>query len=79
MTVPEVYLAAALVVLAIVLLLIFWVRRREYRITPLLSLAFAFVVAGILFGHSRVVGYGLMMIGVILAVVEWVLRRRRGY
>ena len=79
MTVPEVYLAAALVVLAIIVLMIFWLRRKEYRLTPLISLAFAFVVAGILFGQSRVVGYGLMIVGVILALVEWVLwRRKRG-
>ncbi len=77
MSIPEIYLAAALVVLSIILLLIFWVRRREYRITPLISLAFAFVVAGILFGEDRVVGYGLMATGVVLALIEWWLRRKR--
>jgi hypothetical protein len=77
MSVPEVYLVSALVVLAIVVLLIFWVRRKEYGFTPLISLAFAFVVAGIIFGHNRLVGYGLMIVGIILALMEWVRRRRK--
>ncbi len=79
MTIPEVYLVAALVVLAIIVLLIFWVRRKEYRISPLLSLAFAFVVAGIIFGQNRLVGYGLMVVGVILAVIEWARWRRKEF
>ncbi len=79
MTVPEVYLVSALVVLGIIVLVIFWLRRKEYRISPLLSLAFAFVVAGIIFGERRVVGYGLMSVGIILAIIEWVRWRRRGF
>jgi intracellular septation protein A len=79
MSVPEVYLASALVVLAIIALLIFWTRRKEYRISPLLGLSLAFVVAGIIFGNNRLVGYGLMIVGVILAVIEWVRWRRGGF
>ncbi len=79
MSVPEVYLATALVVLAIIVMIIFWIRRKEYRVSPLISLAFAFVVAGILFGQNRLVGYGLMVVGIILAVVEWVRWRKRGF
>ncbi len=79
MSVPEVYLVTALVVLAIIVMVIFWIRRKEYRISPLISLAFAFVVAGIIFGANRLVGYGLMIVGVILAVVEWVRWRRKGF
>ncbi len=76
MTIPEIYLASALIVLAMIVLLIFWVRRREYRVTPLISLAFALVVAGILFGHDRLVGYSLMAVGVVLALIEWLRRKK---
>ncbi len=79
MSVPEVYLATALVVLAIIVMIIFWIRRKEYRVSPLISLAFAFVVAGILFGENRLMGYGLMGVGIILGVVEWVRWRKRGF
>ncbi len=79
MSVPEVYLATALVVLAIIVMIIFWIRRKEYRVSPLISLAFAFVVAGILFGENRLMGYGLMVVGIIRGVVEWVRWRKRGF
>ncbi len=79
MSVPEVYLATALVVLAIIVMIIFWIRRKEYRVSPLISLGFAFVVAGILFGENRLMGYGLMVVGIILGVVEWVRWRKRGF
>jgi hypothetical protein len=37
----------------------------------LASLAFGFVVAGIVFGNdNRLIGYGLMGIGVLLAVLD---------
>jgi len=51
-------------------------KKAENRITPLASLAFAFVLAGIIFGEDRLVGYGLMGIGVILAVAD-ILNRAR--
>jgi len=66
------YILVSIVVLAIVALLVFFVNKgkSENRITPLAGLAFGFVLAGILFGDKRLVGYGLMGVGVILAVVD---------
>jgi hypothetical protein len=32
--------------------------------------AFAFILAGILFSANRLVGYGLMGVGVVLAVID---------
>jgi membrane-bound ClpP family serine protease len=72
MTPSQFYILVSIVVLAIVALLVFFVNRgkSENRITPLVGLAFGFVLAGILFGDNRLVGYGLMGVGVILAVVD---------
>ena len=72
------YVAISIVVLAVVAVLVFLVRgkRAENRITPLAGLAFAFVVAGILFGEDRLVSYGLMGIGIVLAVADIVNRSR---
>ncbi len=66
------YVAISIAVLAVVAILVFLVRgkRAENRITPLAGLAFAFVVAGILFGEDRLVSYGLMGIGIVLAVAD---------
>jgi hypothetical protein len=73
-----IYIAVSVVVLAIVAVLAFFIRkgRNENRLTPLAGLAFAFVVAGILFGDDRLIGYGLMGVGVVLAVVDIVNRSR---
>jgi hypothetical protein len=58
-----------IVVLAVIAVLLFVMRGRGGRISPLAGVALAFITAGIVFGENRPVGYGLMGTGVILAVV----------
>jgi len=71
------FIVISIAVLAVVAILVF-IRGRKAanRITPLASLALAFVLGGIFFGEDRLVGYGLMGIGVILAVAD-ILNRSR--
>ena len=66
------YIVVSIVVLAIVALLVFFVNKdkKENRLTPLASLAFGFVLAGIIFGDDGFIGYSLMGVGVILAIVD---------
>lgn len=71
MSASQIYIAIAIVVLAVIAGLVYFSsRRKEKRLTPLAGLAFAFVLAGILFGQEHWLGYGLLGIGVILAVVD---------
>jgi len=72
MSTSQAYIAITIVILLVVALLVFVVRRnqQEKRLTPLASLAFGFVLAGMLFGDDRFIGYVLMGVGVILAVVD---------
>jgi len=79
MTMSIAYIGVSIVVLAVVAILVFFVSKgtRENRLTPLAGLAFGFVLAGILFGDDRVVGYGLMGVGVVLAIVDIVMRWRK--
>jgi hypothetical protein len=67
-----IYVVIAIVALFVVAILAFILGRREphSRLTPLAGLAFAFVLAGIFFGEDRLLGYGLMGVGVILAVID---------
>ncbi len=78
MTASVAFTVISIAVLAVVAIVVFLVRgkKAENRITPLASLAFAFILAGIIFGEDRLVGYGLMGIGVILAVAD-ILNRSR--
>ena len=72
MNISQIYIALSIVVLAVVALLVFFVskHKRENRLTPLAGLAFAFVLAGILFGENRLIGYGLFGVGILLAVID---------
>lgn len=72
---------AALVLLAIVAVAVgAWRGRAGTGTRPLSALgavAVALVVAGIVFGEPRWLGYGLMAAGVALSVVDILRRRRR--
>jgi hypothetical protein len=74
----NIYILISVVVLIIVALLIFFVRGapREKTLTPLASLAFGFILAGIIFGENRLIGYSLMGVGVILSIIDMVRKLR---
>jgi hypothetical protein len=78
MGVSQVYVVIAVGVLAAVAVLVFLVGRRgeRNRLTPLAGLAWACILAGLMFGESRALGYGLLAVGVSLAVVDMVRRLR---
>jgi hypothetical protein len=77
MNISQIYIFVAIVVLAIISFLVFIANRnkKKTRLTTLAGLAFGFVLAGIVFGENRLVGYGLMGVGVVLAVVDMVQKR----
>lgn len=66
------YILISILVLLIIGAVIFFVRkdRKGKRLTPLAGLSLAFVVAGIVFGDDRIIGYSLMGIGVVLAIID---------
>jgi lipopolysaccharide export LptBFGC system permease protein LptF len=72
MDIPQTYIAIAIVVLMVIALLVFLTskNRKEMRLSPLASLAFGFILAGILFADNGLVGYGLIGVGVLLAVLD---------
>lgn len=72
------YILVAIVALLVVVLLVLFTRLKGQRksLTPLVGLAFGFILAGIFFGDDRVIGYGLMGVGVLLAVVDILLKSR---
>ena len=72
MNISQIYIAISIVVLAVIALLVFFVNRgrRENRLTPLASLAFIFLLAGVFFSDNRLIGYGLMGVGVLLAILD---------
>lgn len=75
----QVYIGISIAILIIVAILVFAAKRGKEasRLTPLANLAFGFVLAGLLFGGYRVLGYSLLGIGVGLAVVDIVRYRKK--
>lgn len=73
-----IYTVIAIAVLLVIVVVAFVLGRREPQnnLSPLGGLAFGFVIAGILFSASGLLGYSFMGIGVILAVIE-IIRRRK--
>jgi hypothetical protein len=67
--------AALLIIFAVVFLL--GKPKEKKRLTPLASLAFAFIIAGIIFGENKIFGYSLMALGVILAICDAILKSRK--
>jgi hypothetical protein len=78
MNISQIYIALSVVALAAIAILVFFVNRGRSatRLTPLASLAFAFVLAGILFGENRLIGYGLIGAGVLFALVDILAKTR---
>ncbi|MBM3126474.1 MAG: hypothetical protein FJZ87_15625 [Chloroflexi bacterium] len=80
MNISQMYIAAAIIALAVIAVLVFLLNKDKTRtrLTPLAGLAFVFVLAGIIFGGNRLIGYGLMGGGVILAIVDIVIKSKKG-
>lgn len=80
MTTSLTFMLIAIAVILVVAILVFLVRRErnENQLTSLAGLAFAFILAGIFFGENRLLGYGLMGVGVILSLIDMFRRGKRG-
>jgi lipoprotein signal peptidase len=75
------FILMTLVALAIIVLLVVFLKKgKPQPLTPLTSLAFVLIVAGII-GNSvldnRFISYGLFGLGVVLAVIDIALKARK--
>lgn len=71
MNTPEIYIAIAIVVLAIIAIFAVYMRKKPRKQpSKLAMLAILLVVAGIVFGDDRLIGYSLIGVGVILGIID---------
>ena len=68
----QVYILISVLVLAVVALVLFLTGRMKPKtgLSRLAALSFAFIIAGIVFGENQLLGYSLLGIGVLLAVID---------
>lgn len=76
MNVSSFYILIAIIVLSVITGFIFLIKPADQsrKLSPLAGLSFAFVIAGILFGEERWLGYGLMGIGIFLAAIDIIVK-----
>jgi hypothetical protein len=72
MEASQTYILISIIVLLIIAVLLIFVRKnkKQKKMTLLTGLSFAFIIAGIIFGDSRLAGYSLIGIGVLLAIID---------
>ena len=65
----------------IIAILVFLIKKKKKQkpLTPLAELAFAFVIAGIIFRDGRLAEYSLIGIGVLLAVIDIIKKSEKKY
>jgi len=72
-----IWILISIVVLLIIGILVFVLKKnKRQKLTPLASFAFVFVLAGIIFRDNRIVGYPLIGIGVVLAIIDMVKNKK---
>ena len=76
MEASQIYILIAISVLAIVGLLVFVLRKdkKKEKFTPLVGIAFGFILAGIAFVNTRWIGYSFFGIAIVLSVIDLILK-----
>lgn len=79
MSMSQIYILISIAALAIIALVIFFLRKdkKGKRLTPLASLSLMFVLAGIIFSDNKLTGYGLIGVGLILALIDIILSLKK--
>jgi asparagine N-glycosylation enzyme membrane subunit Stt3 len=75
----QVFIAIAVLALLVIAVLFFLVKKEPGHkpLTPLASLAFACLIAGMVFGENRLLGYSLFGAGVVLAALDAVNKMKK--
>ena len=74
----QIYISIFILGLAVIaLLFLISKNRKDKKPTPLASVAFVLILAGILFGENRLVGYGLIGAGAVLVVMDMIAKLKK--
>jgi len=78
METSKIYIAISILALVLIGIVLFFKQKSTTKkiITPLTGLAYFFVLAGILFGDERLIGYSLLGIGVVLSIIDLIRNKR---
>lgn len=77
MTSSQIFVAAVIIILFFVMVFIGNKNSKIKRLSILSSIAFGFIVAGIVFGENRIISYSFFVIGIILSVVDAYIKSKK--
>ena len=79
METSQIYIVISIIILAIVALLVAFKSKNSdpRRLSSLAGIAFVFVIAGLFCGVYRMAGYSLIGAGIILSVIDIIIKFRR--
>jgi hypothetical protein len=73
----QIFVAVMIIVLFVALFFIGNINSKPKRLSPLASIAFGFIVAGIIFGENRIISYCLFATGIILSIVDAYIKSKK--
>jgi hypothetical protein len=72
MEASQIYILISIIILLIIAVIFIFVKKQKKQkaITPLAAFSLMFVLLGIIFGENRLIGYSLIGIGILLAIID---------
>ncbi|MDP3918389.1 MAG: hypothetical protein Q8Q35_00595 [Nanoarchaeota archaeon] len=79
MVISRLYIIMSIVILLIIGLIIFFLNKnkKDKKLTPLAGFALGCFLIGIFFIENRLVGYGFIGIGLVLAIIDIILKNKK--
>ncbi len=79
MEAAHLYILIAIITLAVLIVAVLFIHPTSFKknMTPLLGIAWGLIIAGIIFGEGRVIGYSLIGAGVLLSVIDVILKFKK--
>lgn len=74
-----IFVILSIMALVTIVAFVFLIRRNpnRKRLSPLTGVAFAFIIAGMLFEDNRFMGYALLGVGIIISIIDIIIKFRR--
>ena len=73
----NILLVVAGMAIIVLILLLLTQKEEKKRLTPLAGLAFGLFIAGIVFGEHKLLGYGLIGTGIILSIIDIIVKNKK--
>jgi len=78
MNTSQIYIFIGLIALAAIMAVLILTRKKMGKpLSRLAGFAFVFIMAGLIFGENRLIGYSLMGVGVVFAVVDIIKKLKK--